>query len=388
MEASREIEFLRVVEVDWLGQFDELTSDAGVLRHDLHTFIGELTVSRTILLLSVIFLLVYILSWWWMVFALKQAKDDGSVPLRTILLLSIFAAVDIAASTGFVLLRIIMFQIRDKQYPADLRIPAPSELERYPAIAALRLVTLKSSTATTDIVVSIVVGFLTGLRVYSVANIIHFYKRSKKTAVGLYGDYSTEMFGERLEELKTEPQPMEKAYSTLPHPHKPDAHQSAYPLNHTSYIASPFNWAASVHSATMRIQPHPPLHDRFKTGGGMIERRSWAPQNTAASVIDDPHAGAQSNEVQRNDGELQIQAADMPLEMQKTAMQSALQAIRLYGSEKHIAEAIKQDFDQLYSPTWHCIVGRNWGSCVTHSKKCYVRMLWKDNITILLYRSI
>lgn len=57
-----------------------------------------------------------------------------------------------------------------------------------------------------------------------------------QTAVGLYGDYSTEMFGERLEELKTEPQPMEKAYSTLPHPHKPDAHQSAYPLNHTSYM--------------------------------------------------------------------------------------------------------------------------------------------------------
>ncbi|OQR79999.1 hypothetical protein BIW11_05357, partial [Tropilaelaps mercedesae] len=105
---------------------------------------------------------------------------QGSVPLRTILLLSIFAAVDIAASTGFVLLRIIMFQIRDKQYPADLRIPAPSEIEHYQAIAALRLATLKSSTATTDIVVSIVVGFLTGLRVYSVANIIHFYKRSKK----------------------------------------------------------------------------------------------------------------------------------------------------------------------------------------------------------------
>lgn len=42
----------------------------------------------------------------------------------------------------------------------------------------------------------------------------------------------------------------------------------------------------------------------------MIERRSWAPQNTAASVIDDPHAGAQSNEVQRNDGELQIQVSN------------------------------------------------------------------------------
>ncbi|OQR80001.1 hypothetical protein BIW11_00069 [Tropilaelaps mercedesae] len=39
MEASREIEFLRVVEVDWLGQFDELTTGGGVLRHDLRIFI-------------------------------------------------------------------------------------------------------------------------------------------------------------------------------------------------------------------------------------------------------------------------------------------------------------------------------------------------------------
>ncbi|OQR67646.1 hypothetical protein BIW11_13392, partial [Tropilaelaps mercedesae] len=215
------------------------------------------------------------------------------------------------------------------------------------------------------------------------------------TAVGLYGEYSAEMFGERLEELKTDPHLIEKTYSTLPHPHKAGGHQSAYPLSSpASYIASPVNRAASVHSTAVKLHSRPmvALSDRLVAtgGGGALERRSWAPQNTAGSVIDDPLAGVHANVVQRNDGELQVQAsaADMPLEMQKTAMQSALQAIRLYGSEKHVAEAIKQDFDQLYSPTWHCIVGRNWGSCVTHSKKCYVRMLWKDNITILLYRSI
>ncbi|XP_028967254.1 uncharacterized protein LOC100907773 [Galendromus occidentalis] len=369
MEVSREIEFLKVVEIDWLGQFEDLTQgNRSILRTDVFIFIGELTASRTILILSAIFVLVYILSWWWMVFALKQAKDDGSVPLRTVLLLSIFAAVDIAASAGFILLRIIMFLIRDKQYPSDLRIPSPADFEHYPAIAAFRLATLKSSTATTDIVVSVIVGFLTGLRVYSVANIIHFYKRSKKG--DMYGEYNSEMYSERMEELK--PDTLEKAYSTLPKP------GSAYPLSSpASFIGSPINRAPSVHSAAVRARP---MSLNGVVGGlGALERRSWAQaQNTATSIIDEPL---------RNDGELQIQAADMPLEMQKTAVQSALQAIRLYGSEKHVAEAIKQDFDQLYSPTWHCIVGRNWGSCVTHSKKCYVRMNWKD-MTILLYRSI
>ncbi|GFR19713.1 dynein light chain LC6, flagellar outer arm [Trichonephila clavata] len=42
--------------------------------------------------------------------------------------------------------------------------------------------------------------------------------------------------------------------------------------------------------------------------------------------------------------ELKIQAANMPIEMQRSAMFSATQAIKLYGTEKHIAESIKQEF--------------------------------------------
>ena len=85
-------------------------------------------------------------------------------------------------------------------------------------------------------------------------------------------------------------------------------------------------------------------------------------------------------------GEIKIQASDMAIDMQRVALNSAAQAIRIYSTEKHIAESIKQDFDQMYNPTWHCIVGRNWGSCVTHSKQCYIRLSYKD-MTIMLYRS-
>lgn len=66
--------------------------------------------------------------------------------------------------------------------------------------------------------------------------------------------------------------------------------------------------------------------------------------------------------------ELKIQAADMTPSIQKAAMQATIHALKTYSTEKHIAESIKQNFDQLYEPTWHCIVGRNWGSCVTHTK--------------------
>lgn len=42
MEASREIEFLKVVEIDWLGQFEDLSQGGrSVLKHDIHIFIGK-----------------------------------------------------------------------------------------------------------------------------------------------------------------------------------------------------------------------------------------------------------------------------------------------------------------------------------------------------------
>ena len=37
-----------------------------------------------------------------------------------------------------------------------------------------------------------------------------------------------------------------------------------------------------------------------------------------------------------------------------------------YSVEKDIAQHIKKDFDARYGATWHCIVGRNFGSFVTH----------------------
>ena len=40
------------------------------------------------------------------------------------------------------------------------------------------------------------------------------------------------------------------------------------------------------------------------------------------------------------------------------------QALEKYNIEKDIAAYIKKEFDKKFSPTWHCIVGRNFGKQV------------------------
>jgi len=56
-----------------------------------------------------------------------------------------------------------------------------------------------------------------------------------------------------------------------------------------------------------------------------------------------------------------IKNADMSDDMQQDAIDCATQALEKYNIEKDIAAYIKKEFDKKYNPTWHCIVGRNFG---------------------------
>lgn len=56
-----------------------------------------------------------------------------------------------------------------------------------------------------------------------------------------------------------------------------------------------------------------------------------------------------------------VKNADMTEEMQQKAVDCAQEAMEKYNIEKDIAAHIKKTFDSTYNPTWHCIVGRNFG---------------------------
>jgi len=55
---------------------------------------------------------------------------------------------------------------------------------------------------------------------------------------------------------------------------------------------------------------------------------------------------------------IRIKNIDMAPDMKKSAIDCAKQAIDKYEIEKDIADFIRDEFDRIYNPTWHCIVGR------------------------------
>jgi hypothetical protein len=54
-----------------------------------------------------------------------------------------------------------------------------------------------------------------------------------------------------------------------------------------------------------------------------------------------------------------------------------------FSSGLQCAEAIKNEFDARWSPHWHVIIGRNFGSFVTHETKCFVFFYLEDKAVML-----
>eukprot|EP00382_Lankesteria_abbotti_P004610 CAMPEP_0113846836 /NCGR_PEP_ID=MMETSP0372-20130328/1527_1 /TAXON_ID=340204 /ORGANISM="Lankesteria abbotti" /LENGTH=96 /DNA_ID=CAMNT_0000816021 /DNA_START=59 /DNA_END=349 /DNA_ORIENTATION=- /assembly_acc=CAM_ASM_000359 len=81
-----------------------------------------------------------------------------------------------------------------------------------------------------------------------------------------------------------------------------------------------------------------------------------------------------------------VKNADMSEEMQQDAFDCGSQALDKYTVEKDIASFIKKEFDKKHNPTWHCIVGRNFGSYVTHESRNFI-YFYIGQVAILLFKS-
>ncbi|XP_039043068.1 uncharacterized protein LOC120182134 [Hibiscus syriacus] len=86
--------------------------------------------------------------------------------------------------------------------------------------------------------------------------------------------------------------------------------------------------------------------------------------------------------------QVKVLVSDMPGFMQVHAFRSAR---RTYDSlekfsSRHMAYNIKKEFDKVYGPTWHCIVGSNFGSFVTHSTGCFLYFSM-EKLYILIFKT-
>jgi len=81
-----------------------------------------------------------------------------------------------------------------------------------------------------------------------------------------------------------------------------------------------------------------------------------------------------------------IKNVDMSEEMQQESVDIASAALEKYNIEKDIAAQIKKEFDRRHGPTWHVVVGKNFGSYVTHETKHFI-YFYVGQLAILVWKS-
>ncbi|XP_022864234.1 uncharacterized protein LOC111384208 [Olea europaea var. sylvestris] len=86
--------------------------------------------------------------------------------------------------------------------------------------------------------------------------------------------------------------------------------------------------------------------------------------------------------------QVKVLVTDMPGFMQVHAFKCAR---RIYDSletfsPKQMAYNMKKEFDKVYGPAWHCIVGSSFGSFVTHSTGCFLYFSM-EKLYILVFKT-
>lgn len=86
----------------------------------------------------------------------------------------------------------------------------------------------------------------------------------------------------------------------------------------------------------------------------------------------------------------QIFAEDMSEDLSKEAIQTAREgfALTFSSGDVHstIADYIRKKFDRDHERGWNCVIGRSFGSYVTHEIKTYIYFSVQPGTSILLWK--
>ncbi|XP_031268034.1 uncharacterized protein LOC116126503 [Pistacia vera] len=88
---------------------------------------------------------------------------------------------------------------------------------------------------------------------------------------------------------------------------------------------------------------------------------------------------------------VRLRSADMPPSMQERVIRHARALLDSNADNKklnntHLSLCLKKEFDAVYGPAWHCIVGKSFGSFVTHSSGGFVYFSM-DKLCFLLFKT-
>ena len=126
----------------------------------------------------------------------------------------------------------------------------------------------------------------------------------------------------------------------------------------------------------------------------LARRSSYQAQQDSSSSHHATRGGEHESTAGREGDERPlVKSTDMPDVLQAAAIAATARAraqANEEGAKKDLhnlmARYIKKEFDANYGGCWHCVVGRNFGSLVTHTSRTFI-YFYTDGVAVLLFKS-
>ncbi|CAH1434731.1 unnamed protein product [Lactuca virosa] len=187
-----------------------------------------------------------------------------------------------------------------------------------------------------------------------------------------------------------------KTYREKNHHHNPDKEDTKEMVQESSRKSVPAidSGRRSVPATSDGTKLVSVIEQGRKTVSGIGEGRKPAWGTEVGMVAGRRSAENRAEMVMVNVGELaelfqvKVFVTDMPAFMQVHAFRCArktLDSLEKF-TPKQIAFNMKKDFDKVYGPAWHCIVGSSFGSFVTHATGCFLYFSM-ENLYILVFKT-
>ncbi|QBM87878.1 dynein light chain LC8-type [Metschnikowia aff. pulcherrima] len=81
-----------------------------------------------------------------------------------------------------------------------------------------------------------------------------------------------------------------------------------------------------------------------------------------------------------------LKSSDLAEEMQVRVLELAAEALGAYRIERDVATYLKKELDLLYGASWHVVVGKSFGSHVTHEQG-YFAYFFIGETAFLVFKS-
>ncbi|KAL7593122.1 hypothetical protein Lser_V15G33056 [Lactuca serriola] len=184
-----------------------------------------------------------------------------------------------------------------------------------------------------------------------------------------------------------------KTYREKNHHHTPDKEDTKEMVQESSRKSVPAidSGRRSVPATSDGTKLVSVIEKGRKTVSGIGEGRKPAWGTEVGMVAGRRSAENRAEMVMVNVGELaelfqvKVFVTDMPAFMQVHAFRCARKT--LDSLEKFTPKQIAfKDFDKVYGPAWHCIVGSSFGSFVTHATGCFLYFSM-ENLYILVFKT-